>query len=128
MMGFDFIRAIKRPFTDFNKLAIGIIFLIIPFVSIITGFFVKGYRMESARTALNKKFEMPKWESFGNLFVRGLLSWIIGIIYMIPAIVLILIAAGKILYNILVQYGLNQGLSLSNTMSDQLIQNTLLQN
>ena len=127
IMSFDYLRAIKRPFTDFNKLSIGIIFLIIPFINIITGFFVKGYRLESARTAFNKKFEMPKWENFGSLFVRGLLSWIIGIIYMIPAIILILIAAGKILYNIIVQYGLNQGLSLSNTISDQLIQNTLMQ-
>jgi|SRR3989344_118603 len=128
MMGFDFIRAIKRPFTDFNKLAIGIIFLIIPFVSIITGFFVKGYRLESSRTALNKKFEMPKWESFWNLFARGFLSFVITVIYMIPAVILILIAVGRILYNIIIQYGLNQGLSLTNSVTDQLIQNTLLQN
>lgn len=128
MMSFDLMRAIKRPFTDFNKLCIGIIFLIIPFVNIITGFFVKGYRLESSRTALNKKFDMPKWESFGNLFVRGLLSFVITIIYMLPAIILILIAVGKILYNIILQYGLNQGFSLDNSLSDQLIQNTLLQN
>lgn len=124
----DILRAIKRPFTDFNKLGIGIIFLIIPFINIITGFLVKGYKLESARTAVNKKFAMPKWENWGNLFVRGLLSWVIGLIFMIPAIILILIAIGKVLYNIILQYGFNQGLSVNNQISDQLIQNALLQN
>ena len=128
MMDFDFLRAVKRPFLEFNKLGIGVVLLIIPLVNIITGFLVKGYRLESARTALNKKFEMPKWENFGSLFIKGFLSWVIWIIYMIPAIVLILIAVGPTLYNIVIQYGLNQGLSLNNQLSDQLIQNTLLQN
>lgn len=127
-MSFDYLRAIKRPFTDFNKLSIGIIFLIIPFINIITSFLVKGYRLEAARTSFNKKFEMPKWENFGNLFVRGLLSFVIAIIYMLPAMILILIAVGKILYNIIMQYGFSQGFSLSNSLSDQLIQNNLLQN
>ena len=127
-MSFDFIRAIKRPFTDFNKLGIGIIFLIVPIFNIITGFFVKGYRLEIARTALNKKFEMPKWQNFWDLFLKGLLSWVIMIIYILPAVILILLAVGKVLYNILLQYGLSQGFSLNNKISDQLIQNTLLQN
>ena len=127
-MSFDLIRAIKRPFTDFNKLSIGVILTIIPFINILTGFLVKGYKLESARTAQDKKFAMPKWEKFGNLFVRGLLSWIIGIIYMVPAAVLILSSIGKVLYNIFLQYGVNQGLSLGDQVSDQLIQNALVQN
>ena len=127
-MNFDILRAIKRPFTDFNKLGIGIIFLIIPLVNIITGFLVKGYKLEVAKTASKKRFAMPKWEDWGSLFIKGLFSWFIGIIYMIPALIFILISIGKVLYSIIGQYGVNQGLSLENSISDQLIQNALLQN
>ena len=47
---------------------------------------------------------------------------------MIPALIFILISIGKILYNIIAQFGVSQGLSLNNQISDQLIQNALLQN
>jgi len=124
----DILRAIKRPFTDFNKLGMGVILLIIPLLNIITGFFVKGYKLEAARTASKKKYSMPKWEGWGSLWLRGLLGWVIGIIFLIPAIILILISIGKVLYTIILQFGLNQGLSINNQLSDQLIQNSLLQN
>lgn len=123
-MNFDVLRAIKRPFTDFNKFGVGVVLLMIPFVNLL----VRGYKLESARTAMNKKFSMPKWENFGSLFLRGLLSWVIGIVYMLPAIIFIIIPLGKTLYDIILQYGLNQGLSLQNELSNQLIQNSLVQN
>ena len=47
---------------------------------------------------------------------------------MVPAAVLILSSIGKVLYNIFLQYGVNQGLSLGDQVSDQLIQNALVQN
>ena len=126
-MSFDLMNAIKRPFTDLNKLSIGVLFLIIPYINIITSFFVRGYRLEVVRTATGKKLDLPKWEKFWSLFLNGLLSWIIGIIYMLPGIILILISAGSVLYKIIQQYGI-QGLSMNNPLSDQLIQNALLQN
>ena len=143
LMSFDFMRAIKRPFTDINALSMGmlllllptILFMIIPtivvvilIVSLIAGFLVRGYKFEAARTALNKKFNMPKWEAWKNLFARGFLGWVIGIIYMIPAMILILIAIGNVLYSIALQFGLNQGLNFGDKISDQLIQSSLLQN
>lgn len=124
----DVLGAIKRPFTDFNKLGLGVILLILPIINIVTNFFVKGYKLEVARTAFKDKYTMPVWEGWGKLFLRGLLSWIIGLIFMIPAVILIAISAGKVIYNIILQYGLNQGLSVNNQLSDQLIQNALLQN
>jgi len=127
-MSFDFIKAIKRPFTDFNKLSIGVLFLMIPYVNIITNFFVRGYRLEVAKTSMNKKSDMPKWQDFWNLFLRGLLSWIVGLIYLLPGIIMIFISLGSTIYTIVSQYGINQGLSLGNSLSDQLIQNSLLQN
>ena len=126
-MSFDLIRAIKRPFTDLNKLGIGVLLLMIPYLNIITSFFVKGYRLEVARTASGKKLDMPRWENFWSLFLKGLLSWIIGIIYILPGIILILISAGNIIYQI-IQSGLNQGAILGNSLTNQLLQNSLLQN
>src|SRR3989344_330533 len=124
-MSFDYLKAIRKPFTDFNKLIIGVLFLLIPIVNIVTGFFVKGYRLEAAKD-YNKK--LPMWNNFGKLFLRGLLSWIIGIIYMIPAVILLAFSVGKIIYNIVLQYGLNQGLSTTNPLSDSVIQSFLLSN
>jgi len=126
-MSFDLIRAIKRPFTDLNKLGIGVLLLMIPYLNIITSFFVKGYRLEVARTASGKKLDMPRWENFWFLFLKGLLSWIIGIIYILPGIILILISAGNVIYQI-IQSGLNQGAIFGNPLATQLLQNSLLQN
>jgi hypothetical protein len=124
-MSFDYLKAIRKPFTDFNKLIIGVLFLLIPIVNIITAFFVKGYRLEAARD-YNKK--LPMWNNFGKLFLRGLLSWIVGIIYMIPAVILLGFSIGKVMYNVILQYGLNQGLSTNNPLSDSVIQSFLLSN
>ena len=123
----DILKAIRRPFTDINKLGIGMIFLIIPFLNILTGFLVKGYKLEAAKTA-TKKDMMPEWNDWKGLFVKGFLSWVIGIIYMVPALIFILISIGETLYNIFLQFGVSQGLSLNNQVSDQLIQNALLEN
>ena len=124
-MSFNYLGAIKRPFADFNKLLIGVLFLLIPIVNIATGFFVRGYRLEAAKN-YNKK--LPEWKDFGKLFVRGLLSWVIAIIYMIPAFILLFVSIGRIIYDVIVQYGLSQGLSTDNPLSDSIIQNFLLSN
>jgi len=81
-------NAIKRPFTNFSKLLIGIIFSIIPIVN----FIAIGYQIQCAKTAMSKKFMMPKWENFGKLFVTGVLGSVIVFIYSIPALVLLLLA------------------------------------
>jgi len=124
-MSFNYLGAIKRPFTDFNKLLLGVLFLLIPIVNIITGFFVKGYRLEAAKS-YNKK--LPEWKGFGKLFLRGLLSWVIAIVYLLPAIIFLAVSVGKILYDIILQYGLTQGLSTNNPLSDSVIQSFLLSN
>src|SRR3989344_7690417 len=124
-MSFNYLGAIKRPFADFNKLLIGVLFLLIPIVNIATGFFVRGYRLEAAKN-YNKK--LPEWRDFGKLFVRGLLSWVISIIYLMPAFILLAISVGKVLYNVILQYGVNQGLSTNNPLSDSVIQSFLLSN
>ena len=87
-------KAFKRPFTDWIKFVIGIILSIVPIVSFLAG----GYQLECARTANKKKYGLPEWKDWGNLFVRGLLSAIIGIIYMLPALILFTIAIGSAIF------------------------------
>jgi hypothetical protein len=81
-------NAIKRPFTDFSKLLIGIIFSIIPIVN----FIAIGYQIQCAKTAMSRKFIMPKWENFSKLFITGILGSVIVFVYSIPALVLLLLA------------------------------------
>lgn len=82
--------AFKRPFTDVKKLVIGIVLQLIPIVN----FLAFGYQLKCAKTAMEKKFELPEWGDWVNLFVKGLLAIIIAIIYMLPAIIVILIMLG----------------------------------
>ncbi len=86
----DYGAAIKRPFTDLKKLVIGVILSIIPIVN----FLAFGFELKCAKSAMGKKFELPEWKDWGGLFVKGLLAVVIGIVYMIPAgIVMFLVAA-----------------------------------
>jgi len=81
-------NAIKRPFTNFSKLLIGIIFSIIPIVN----FMAIGYQIQCAKTAMSNKFMLPKWENFGKLFITGIIGSVIVFIYSIPALVLLILA------------------------------------
>lgn len=83
----DFTNAIKRPFSDFKKLLIGFLLAIIPIVN----FFVGGYLLECARLTFKKKNNLPEWTKWGDLFIHGLLTVLIALIYLIPVIVLVLI-------------------------------------
>lgn len=84
----DFGGALKRPFSDIKKLVIGIILYWIPIISL----FAVGYSLECARLTFKKKKTLPDWTGWGGLFVHGLLTAIISIIFMIPAIILFAIA------------------------------------
>jgi hypothetical protein len=80
-------EAFRRPFSDTQKLVIGILLSIIPFVDWIA----KGYVLESARMTLNKKKGLPKWEAWGDLFVNGVLMTVISLIYLIPYFILFIL-------------------------------------
>ena len=83
----DFETAIKKPFTDLKKLVIGIVLMIIPIVN----FMSYGYIFETAKLTIKGKKTLPEWDNFGDLFVRGLLGIIIGLIYAIPVIILLIV-------------------------------------
>lgn len=85
-------ESIKKPFTDLTKLIIGIILSIIPIVNftIVTGFALESSGL--GKTKPSKK--MPEWKDWTNLFIKGLAALVIKIIYLIPAIVVIVIGIG----------------------------------
>ncbi len=85
-------KAIKRPFQDVQKWIIGCALNIIPIVN----FFSAGYILESANLTLKRKETLPVWQSWGDLFVKGLLTFFIGMVFMLPAFILLLIAGVKI--------------------------------
>ncbi|MCX6710226.1 MAG: DUF4013 domain-containing protein [Candidatus Woesearchaeota archaeon] len=85
----DYISAIKRPFSDFRNLIIGILLGIIPIVNL----FVSGYVLTAGNLSLKKKLGLPEWVDWGNLFIRGLCSIFISIIYLIPALAVFSAAA-----------------------------------
>ncbi len=83
----DFVGAIKRPFQDFKKLGIGVLIYlvtIIPFIGWLASFFITGYGLKCAKTAMKKNYKLPEWTDWSNLWVKGFLYFLIGLIYMIP--------------------------------------------
>lgn len=78
-------EAIRRPFSDYKKLGIGILLNIVPIIN----FIAMGYAFECAKLTLNNKNNLPEWKSFGSLFLKGLIYMLISIIYFVPLLPLI---------------------------------------
>ncbi len=87
-----FVEAIKLPFSDWKKLSIGALLYLLPIVSIITGIFAYGYALRAAKLSAQRKFVLPEWNNWGDLFVKGILAFVIALVYALPAIVLFVIA------------------------------------
>ncbi len=83
-MTLDIGRAFTYMFEDENwiiKIVIGGILLFIPIVN----FMVLGYMLEALkRTADGMDIPMPQWDDFGGKFVKGLVLFVIGLVYTIP--------------------------------------------
>lgn len=85
----NYTEAFKRPFEDIRKLIIGCLLNIIPII----GFFATGYTMKAGEITLKNKKDLPEWTDWGRLFVDGLLAFVIGVVWFLPAIILIVIGA-----------------------------------
>lgn len=96
----NYIQAIKRPFTDFKKFIIGIVLLVIPGVNIITSFIVRGYQLECSKNIKKKKYELPEWK-YLKYFVIGILSFLISLIYLLPALIIFFISVGNIVLDVI---------------------------
>jgi hypothetical protein len=80
-------QALKKPFTDFKKLIIGILLNIIPIVDFTI---VTGFKMESSGLGKTKQSgKMPEWKQWKYLFMKGLGALGIKIVYMLPALLII---------------------------------------
>jgi len=86
----DLSAAIKRPFQDATKLIIGCALNIVPIVN----FLSLGYVLKSGELTLKKKSKIPEWDDWGDFFVKGLLAFIIGLLWMIPAIIIGVVGGG----------------------------------
>lgn len=87
-------EALKRPFTDVKKLIIGLILSVIPIVN----FVVSGYHLKCASSVMkktNKMYELPEWSNFLNLFLVGVISFVVSLVYFVPAILVAFIAGGR---------------------------------
>ncbi len=92
----DYIRAIKRPFSDSKKLLLGLLFSVIPIVN----FIGSGYQLECCRSAYKNKLVLPEWKNYGELFIRGMLNGVIWIIYSIPVMIVFFYVIGKSIFTL----------------------------
>jgi hypothetical protein len=98
----NYSNALKKPFLNIGNLIIGILLSILPVIR----WFAKGYILENSglsknRVPINK---YPKWQDWGDLFVKGLLSSVIAVVYFIPAIVVLLLGAIAVFTSLVVNF------------------------
>jgi len=87
----DYAGAFEKPFTDIEKLLLGILFDIIPIINLLSF----GYEIKCSGVGKEKPSKkMPEWNNFGRLFLNGLLALIIILIYLIPAAILLALCIG----------------------------------
>ena len=91
----NFVDALKRPFLDTKKILIGSVLGMIPIVNLT----VIGYTMTSTGLTEEKvkKDDLPEWRNYVDLFTKGLVAAIIGLILFLPAIAVLLGTVGTVL-------------------------------
>jgi hypothetical protein len=82
----DIGKSFSYPFEDnkwLSKLIIGALVSIVP----ILNFAWAGYLVDLVKNVMNRAAEpLPEWTEFGDKFMKGLLIWVAGLIYALPAI------------------------------------------
>ena len=101
----DFFKAVKRPFTSFKNLTIGAALHMVPLISIITQLFTYGYGLNAA--LMKKNDSLPQWANWDKLFIKGLLAFVIGLLYLIPVFVVILVFGGVAFFTALTHGNIN---------------------
>ena len=90
----NYIRAIKRPFTNTKKLIIGLLFsLPIPLVSIFTNNIARGYALNCGKTAVEGNYDLPEWGDYKRLWTNSVVATLISSIYAIPVFILLIVFA-----------------------------------
>jgi len=75
-----------------KKVAIaGVVMLLtfVPVLNIVTGIMMSGYTLEvTRRVIVGEQPVLPEWTDFGGLLKKGLLAFVVGLVYAIPLILL----------------------------------------
>jgi Protein of unknown function (DUF4013) len=96
----EIIEEIKFPSSNKDwgqKVLIGGILNMIPIIN----FLSSGYNLKVMKEAIENKPEMPQWEDWGNFFVRGLIAFIISLIYLIIPIIVLLVSLGSMAFAVI---------------------------
>ncbi|MBT4174420.1 DUF4013 domain-containing protein [archaeon] len=75
-------KVIRRPFLDVKNLVIGCVlnnFFII-------NFFASGYILKCVKLTLDGNYDLPEWDNWGDMFLGGFFQFLIGLIWLIPAL------------------------------------------
>ena len=73
-----------------SKLLIGLLVSIVPILNFAwNGYLVRLLNRVSAR----EEEPLPEWDEFGDKWVKGLILFVVGLIYAIPVVILVIIAA-----------------------------------
>jgi hypothetical protein len=92
----DYVEALKRPFQNTTSILIGTILGIIP----ILNFTVIGYILTSTGlTQKSSKNTLPEWSDYVELFKKGLVSVIIGIVLFLPAALVLFATIGSVIFS-----------------------------
>jgi hypothetical protein len=75
-------NAIKYPFSDFSKILILGIFLILSFL-IIPGFLYVGYLFRTLKASFAGSDELPEFREWGGMFIDGLKVFVVLLVYTI---------------------------------------------
>ncbi|MBI5390364.1 DUF4013 domain-containing protein [Candidatus Woesearchaeota archaeon] len=105
----DFGKALTRPFSDWKKFGIGFLMFVIPIVNIITQFFAWGYITKAMQNTLKGKNELPEWDDWGDLIVKGLLFFVVSLVYLVPAIIIAFVVMGSWMMGMLSSVALFSG-------------------
>jgi len=109
----NYIEAIKKPFTNFKRLILGVIFFLpIPLIKYFTNIFALGYTYQYGLFSYQKNTEIPKWERVGKLWVNGFVASLIEFIYAIPILVIYFLIVGPRITNALQLGAISSYLSL----------------
>jgi len=79
-----FTKAVRMPFQSPKKFLIGWLLSMIPIVNFVT----YGYALKCANNTARRKFKLPEWNNFLDLFIKGFLYDIIVFIYFLPTVVI----------------------------------------
>ncbi len=83
-VGRSFTYMLKQP-GGIGKLILGGILMLIPIVG---WALVGGYALRTLRSVADGNDTLPEWTDWGDLFVKGLLAWVVSFVFDIPGLVL----------------------------------------